>query len=128
MTGARNGGTAYAAEFGFFAGGHSSNQTDSKFANWTGGESLILNTMLTYDMENNSFTNKTTPFDPFTLSKLVFVPVGEKGILLSLGGASIPKGKFNWTGNDLKNVRSRLGSHLPIELTFAERHGLDQYI
>lgn len=104
MSGARSGGSAYSSEFGFFAGGQLSNQTDSKFANWTADEAEVLNTLLTYNMENNTFTNKTTPLDPFTLSNLVYVPVGEQGILLSLGGASIPKGVFNWSATDLKNV------------------------
>lgn len=104
VSGVRSGGGAYSSELGFLAGGHLNNRTDSKFANWTGGESEILNTLLTYDMANNTFVNKTTPFDPFTLSNLVHVPVGEKGILLSLGGISIKKGMFNWTFNDIKNV------------------------
>lgn len=104
MGGARSGGSAYSSEFGFFAGGILSNQTDSKFANWTADEAGILNSLLTYDMEKNTFTNKTTPFNPFALSNLVYVPVGEQGILLSLGGTSIPEGIFNWSITDLKNV------------------------
>lgn len=79
--------------------------TDSKFGNWTNKFEPVLNTLLTYDMEQNSFTNTTIPFDPFTLSSLVYVPVGQKGILLSLGGISVSDGAFNGSTNTTRNVR-----------------------
>lgn len=114
VVGARAGGVAFAPDLGlgFYAGGVLTNETDSQFSNWTNGETQVLNTMLTYDMENNSFTNATTPFDPFSLSSLVYVPVGRKGILLSLGGRSVSEGAFNTTTGSTTNVR-------PLPLPFA---------
>lgn len=108
VAGARNGGAEFVpgADKGYFVGGMASNYTDSKFSNWTHGEILTLDTLLTYDMQNNTWQNTTMPFDPFFSSTLIYAPVGEKGILVSLGGSKTPKGKFNWTSDDMESVRS----------------------
>lgn len=99
VAGARSGGSAFSVDLGlgFYAGGMFDNLTDSRFANWTNSEIYVLNTLLTYDMEENSFTNTTTPFDPFVLNSLVYVPVGPKGILLSLSGTSVDHAVYNQT-------------------------------
>lgn len=96
---ARSGGSAFSPELGlgFYAGGILENVTDSRFANWTNREIFVLDTLLTYDMEGNSFTNATTPFDPFMLNSLVYVPVGPEGILLSLTGRSVAHAMYNQT-------------------------------
>lgn len=106
VAGAGFGGAASAPDLGlgFYAGGLLTNNTDSQFESWTNGETQVLNTMLTYNMENNSFTNTTTPFDPFSLSSLVYVPVGRKGILLSLGGRSVSDGVYNATTSSMAHV------------------------
>lgn len=93
------------------------NQTDSKFANWTGGQALLLDTMLTYDMGANSFTNTSTTVNPFFLDTLVFVPVGPEGILLSLGGYSIPNGTGFYHPSDEIKVRSL---HQPSAMAIAD--------
>lgn len=98
---ARSGGSAFSADLGlgFYAGGMFNNLTDSQFSNWTNREIYVLNTLLTYNMEANSFTNTTTPFDPFVLNSLVYVPVGPKGILISLSGTFVSDPVYNQTIN-----------------------------
>lgn len=95
----------------------------------------MLNTLLTYDMEQNSFTNTTIPFDPFTLSSLVYVPVGHKGILISLGGMSVSDGSFNGSTNTTRNVRFTPSQHLfpygqliNSANLLSARHGLHQHL
>ncbi|RPB07139.1 hypothetical protein P167DRAFT_609657 [Morchella conica CCBAS932] len=96
VSGTRNAAAAYLPELGlgFAAGGHVSNGTDKKFASWTDGHALMLDSMVTYNMGNNSWTNHTTGMTPFTLSALVHVPIGEKGILISMGGIDNPGGYY----------------------------------
>lgn len=108
VAGARSGGVASSADLGlgFFAGGFVSNLTDSQFQNWTNDEIYGLNTLLTYDMEQNSFTNTTTPFNPFMLNSMVYVPVGPKGILLSLGGTFVYKAVYNQSTDERPAVSS----------------------
>lgn len=119
VAGARSGGAAFSADLGlgFFAGGSFNNLTDSQFANWTKREIFVLNTLLTYDMEQNSFTNTTTPFDPFMLNSLVYVPVGPKGILVSLGGTYVWKAVYNQT-TDVRPFVSQATPPLPLHPPF----------
>jgi hypothetical protein len=106
VSGTRNAAAAYLPELGlgFAAGGHISNGTDKKFASWSDGHSLMLDSMVTYNMANNSWTNQTTGMTPFTLSSLVHVPIGEKGILISMGGIDNPGGYYNPTTTEIQAV------------------------
>ncbi|PWW76201.1 hypothetical protein C7212DRAFT_343872 [Tuber magnatum] len=95
--GARNGGVTSIPEedTAYFLGGWSGNTTDARLKDWTHGETIAHQSMLVWNMKGNKMSNQTTSFQAVTLSNLVHVPVGNRGLLLSLGGNQFIKSRFN---------------------------------
>jgi len=107
--GARNGGVTSITTDGtaFFLGGWSSNMTDGRLKNWTHNELLAHQSMLAWDINNNTMYNFSTSFQAVTLSSLVHVPFAKFGILVSLGGNQFTGSTFGNTSENLglKQVR-----------------------
>ena len=96
--GAKNGGATSipSEDSAFFIGGWSNNMTDGRLKDWTHWESLAHQSMLAWDIKGNEMLNISTSFKAVILSSLVHVPVGEKGILVSLGGNQYSGSRFNY--------------------------------
>ncbi|KAA8903846.1 hypothetical protein FN846DRAFT_47448 [Sphaerosporella brunnea] len=81
----------YPKGLGFYAGGVVYNRTDATFNEWGLNTTItpyfFLKTMLIYDMHTNEVRNTTIGLmQPFYGGSLQYVPVGNKGMLLLMGG------------------------------------------
>lgn len=98
VVGYRNGGITHIPEkgLGFFYGGKAGNTTDSEFASWTdtNANQWQSDRLLTFDMEKNVWTNSSTGLLPIMTPNLIHVPIGEDGILVSLGGITAADRSF----------------------------------
>lgn len=74
---------------GFYLGGWLDAQNTP---GWT-GDKFALNTLMSYDMTNNVLQNLTGPAgDPRVEGVLLYVPAGDKGMLVSFGGMYVGGG------------------------------------
>jgi hypothetical protein len=67
---------------GYYYGGYLSNKSVSKWS----GDRLMLNTMVSYDMNEKRWKNVTTDATPRAEGSLHYIPASDNGMLVYFGG------------------------------------------
>jgi hypothetical protein len=93
-------GTTTDEGIGYYYGGYLSANSVS---GWT-GDSLMLNSIVSYDMNRRTWKNYTYDSTPRAEGTLKYIPAGERGMLIYFGGVETINGQQSYVSNRMSSL------------------------